>query len=130
MNVSRYIYYPGILEQAIKQLLEKCRIVPTLWPDKDTWDFRFDFAGETWVIDAKDVKNPMAIQEDIRMKQDKSIQGNKEILRYDKVIYVVPSDKSKSYLAIGGSVIKDNMKIKCITFADFKRMINERLELL
>ena len=52
-------------------------------------------------VGLKDVKNPMAIQEDIRMKQDKSIQGNKEILRYDKVIYVVPSDKSKSYLAIG-----------------------------
>ena len=129
LNVSRYIYYPGILEQNIKKVLEKANISPTLWPDKDTWDFRFEFAGQAWVIDAKDVKNPMAIQEDIKMKQDSSIQGNKDILHYDNVLYVVPSDRSKRYLEIVREVIKDNMKMKCITFADFKRMINERLEL-
>lgn len=121
LNVSRYIYYPGILEHDIKEFLEKFLISPTLWPDKDTWDFRFDFEGETWVIDAKDVKNPKTIQEDIILKQT-------ECIDCDKVIYVVPSDRNSRYLEVARRVIKDNIKIQCITFADFKKLLNKKQE--
>lgn len=119
LNVSRYIYYPGILEQNIKKVLEKKKISSILWPDKDTWDFQFDFNGERWVVDAKDVKSPVPIKNDILIKQ-------KESIPYDKVIYVVPSDKKKNYLEAIRGAIEDRAKIQCITFADFKKIINER----
>ncbi len=119
LNVSRYIYYPGILEQSIKEVLEKAQIKHELWPDKDTWDFKFEIQGQSWAIDAKDVKNPRTIQEDIIMKQEEGIH-------YDKVIYVVPSDRNNIYLESVRRVIKDNMRIQCITFADFKRLVDEK----
>lgn len=118
LNVSRYIYYPGILEQEIKNILEKAKISPILWPDKDTWDFKFDFQNKTWVIDAKDVKNPRTIKEDIIMKQEEGID-------YDKVVYVVPQNRKKSYLEAVRRVIKDRNKIQCVTSADFKKLIYE-----
>lgn len=123
LNVSRYIYYPGLLEQDIKKALEKAGTLPVLWPDKDTWDFKFELDGKTCVIDAKDVKNPSAIQEDIKLKQKQGVP-------YDYVLYVVPSDRNKIYLQAVRRVIEDKEKIQCITFADFKRLINEKLEVV
>ena len=118
LNVSRYIYYPGILEQDVKKVLEKAGISPMLWPDKDTWDFEFEFVGEKWVVDAKDVKNPRFIKNDIVIKQEQGI-------KYDKAIYVVTSDRNKNYLNAVRRVIKDKKKIKCITLADFKKLIDD-----
>lgn len=117
LNVSRYIYYPGILEQNIKRLLEKGGISPVLWPDKDTWDFEFEFEGEKWVVDGKDVKNPRFIKNDIVMKQEQGI-------KYDRALYVVPSDRTKKYLNAVRRIIEDKKKIKCITFAEFKKLID------
>jgi hypothetical protein len=117
-NVARFIYYPGILEQLIKKELETLGITPTLWPEKDTWDFEFEINGEKWVVDAKDVKNPKTIQKDIMMKENNGIE-------YDKVIYVVPSDRNKNYLEIIRRKIKDRKKVSCITLPDFKRLLSE-----
>jgi REase associating with pPIWI_RE len=118
LNVARYIYYSGLLEKEIKKILLKVGIKPTLWPKKDEWDFEFNFKGEKWVIDAKDVKDPRWIQEDIKLKE-------KENLPYDKVIYVVPSDKNSNYIRAVNRVVKDKMKIQCMTLASFKKMIKE-----
>ena len=114
-NIARYIYYPGLLEQKIKKILGENSIKPIMWPKKDTWDFEFDFNGVKWAIDAKDVKNPMYIINDI---------ANKEKIKdeYDKVIYVVPSDKRKEYLRVINDSIKNKQKFQCITLAEFRRL--------
>lgn len=114
-NVARYIYYPGLLEQKIKKELSKNNITPIMWPKKDRWDFEFEFRGNKWAIDAKDVKNPRYIIKDIDNKE----KYNDE---YDKVIYVVPSDKNKSYLRAINSSIKNKQKYQCVTLAEFKRL--------
>lgn len=117
LNVSRYIYYPGILEQSIREGLKKAQIPHKLWPNHDEWDLEFVFEDKTCVVDAKDVKNPNTIKDDIILKQNHGI-------KYDKVIYVVPNDR-KSYLDVVRRVIQDQ-RIQCITLLEFKRMINER----
>lgn len=117
-NVARYIYYPGVLEQKIASILRKKKIDFLQWPNKDEWDFQFDYRGEIWNIDAKDVKNPNYIIKDIREKK-------KESSGYDKGIYVVPSDRKKIYFDRVRSSIDDSNKFKCITIAEFKRLIEE-----
>lgn len=114
-NVARYIYYPGLLEQEIKKVLIKNGITPIMWPKKDRWDFEFEFRGNRWAIDAKDVRNPMYIIKDIENKE----KHNDE---YDKVIYIVPSDKKKSYIRAINNSIKNKQKYECITLAEFKRI--------
>ena len=114
-NVARYIYYPGLLEQEIKKQLNKHRITPTMWPKKDTWDFEFEYRGNKWAIDAKDVKNPRYIIKDIENKE--KVRNN-----YDLVIYVVPSDKNKAYLNGSNNVIKNKLKYRCITLAQFRKL--------
>lgn len=121
LNVARYIYYPGILEQQIKEILEKSNIYPILWPDKDAWDFQFELNGKTWVIDAKDVKDPRTIQEDIRTKEEEGIP-------YDRAIYVVPSHKNENYLEVITRMIKDRQKVECLTLPAFSRLINEEVK--
>lgn len=120
LNVARYIYYPGILEQRIKKLLEKNNIQPILWPDKDTWDFQFSVNGENWVVDGKDVKSPKAIQNDIKMKEEAGIH-------YDKVIYVVPSYRKKNYLEAVRRNIKNRKRVECLTLPEFERLLKEEL---
>lgn len=120
-NVARFIYYPGLLEQDIKKELQKFNIIPIPWPDKDTWDFKFEIKGQAWVVDAKDVKNPRVIQEDIAMKE-------KEGITYDRVIYVVPSDRNKSYLDAIRRKIQDKKKIYCMTLPDFRRLLEEEMQ--
>jgi hypothetical protein len=117
-NVARYIYYPGVLEQKIASILRKNKIDFIQWPNKDEWDFQFNYRGQIWKIDAKDVKNPNYIIKDIKEKK-------KEKSKYDKGIYVVPSDRKKIYLDRIRRSIDDSNKFKCITIAEFKRMIEE-----
>lgn len=114
-NVARYIYYPGLLEQEIKRELNKNGITPIMWPKKDRWDFEFEFRRNKWVVDAKDIKNPMYIIKDI---------ANKEKLNddYDKVIYIVPSDKRKEYLMVINNSIENKQKFQCITLAEFRKI--------
>lgn len=116
-NVARYIYYPGLLEQKIKKELNKKGIKPVMWPKKDTWDFEFEFNANKWAIDAKDVKNPMYIIKDIENKE----KINDE---YNKVIYIVPSDKRKEYLRVINNSIKNKQKFECITLAEFRRLFS------
>lgn len=114
-NVARYIYYPGLLEQEIKKELNKHNIKPIMWPKKDTWDFEFEYRGSKWAIDAKDVKNPRYIIKDIENKE-------KRENHYDLVVYVVPSDKNKAYLNAVNSSIKNKLKYRCITLAEFRKL--------
>lgn len=116
-NVARYIYYPGILEQEILNILKKLNIQYTLWPKHDTWDFQFQYKGQDWVVDAKDVKNPEHIIRDIETKEKE---------KHDKIIYVIPSDKRKTYLdAIRRSIVSKN-KIECMTIASFRKLFQGR----
>lgn len=114
-NVARFIYYPGILEQEIKNILNKHNIEINMWTMKDTWDFEFEYKDKKWAIDAKDIKNPIHIIKDITKKE-------KENDDYDIVIYVVPSDKKKAYLNAINNSILNKQKYRCITFAEFKRI--------
>lgn len=114
-NVARYIYYPGVLEQKIASILRKKKIDFIQWPNKDEWDFEFNYRGQIWKIDAKDVKNPNYI-----IKEKK-----KEKSEYDKGIYVVPSDRKKIYLDRIRRSVDDSNKFKCMTVVEFKRMIEE-----
>lgn len=117
-NVARYIYYPGVLEQEIANILRKKKITFIQWPNKDEWDFEFSFQGESWKLDAKDVKNPNYIIKDIKEKK-------KEKSQYDKGIYVVPSDRKKIYLDKIKRCTDDDNKFICITIAEFKRLLEE-----
>lgn len=120
-NVARFIYYPGVIEQKIKKELQKFKIAPILWPDKDNWDFKFEINGQIWVVDAKDVKNHRVIQEDIAIKE-------KEGIIYDRVVYVVTSDRNKSYLEAIRRKIQDRKKIYCMTLPEFKRLLQEEMQ--
>lgn len=120
LNVARFIYYPGMLEQKIKNFLEKNGLKPKCWPNKDEWDFEFTIGGDIWVVDAKDIKRPGKIQNDI-------IEKEKGELPWDRIIYVVPSDCKKSYVDAVNRVVKDKKKIKCVTFSDFRRMVLEAI---
>lgn len=117
-NVARYIYYPGLLEQEIASILIRKKIDFHQWPNKDEWDFEFNHRDQIWKLDAKDVKNLNYIIKDIKEKQ-------KENSEYDKGIYVVPSDRKKIYLDRIRRSIDDSNKFKCITIAEFKRLIEE-----
>lgn len=122
MNVACYIYYPGVLEQAIRKVLDKVGITYDLWPDMDTYDFKFSYQGKIYVVDVKDIKNPRFIQQDIMDKQEKEIP-------YDKVIYVVPSDTVGTYLRAVNRVIKDRNKISCVKITEFKKILEEGQQL-
>lgn len=114
--VAYSIYYPGIIEQKIKSVLDKFKISYDLWPNHDTYDFQFEINGEKWAIDAKDVKRYYHIIHDVE-------QMCKEKNDYDRILYVVPDDKGKAYVdAINRKI--DTKKYSCITL----KRLNEILE--
>jgi len=116
-SVAYSIYYPGMLEQEIKIILDKLKIDYDIWPDLDTYDFSFEINGEKWAIDAKDVKRYYHISHDIE-------EMSKKENEYDKVLYVVPNDKSKAYLdAINRKI--DTKKYSCITLKRLKQMLDD-----
>jgi hypothetical protein len=90
--VAHNIYYPGQLEMDIKTILNENKIEYYLWPNMDEWDFKVIFEdGSEWLIDAKVVENPYWIKADIENKIMKDYSA-------EKIIYVVPNRRSKSYL--------------------------------
>lgn len=120
---ARNIYYPGQLEQKIKQILETGKIGGTvekytLWPGKyegryDTWDFMVYMSnGRVLVIDAKDVEHPHWIITDPR-----------EYLEGADFIYVVPDDKSKTYVNQINDHVSCRGKIQCLRVKEFKKLI-------
>lgn len=121
--VARNIYYPGQLEQKIKQILDegiKNGMVKEyfLWPGKyegryDTWDFKvYMNNGEILLIDAKDVEHPHWI-----------ITDSREYLDGAEFIYVVPDDKSKIYV----EQIKNHAdcigKVNCLRVKELKKLM-------
>ena len=119
---TRYIYIPGRLEMAIKDILEQGtangRILSfVLWPGKtgacpDTWDFKVEFSnGDTWVIDAKDIENPRWIIEDKR----------EYLPQPGKFVYVVPNDRSKSYLETINQ--NSNGKYRCMSLNQLRDIV-------
>ncbi len=121
--VARNIYYPGRLEQEIKEILEAGKEIGTveqytLWPGKyegiyDTWDFKVQMNnGRTLLVDAKDVEHPHWIINDTR-----------EYLEGAEFIYIVPDDKTKIYL----NQINDHAscagKVQCLRVKELKKLI-------
>lgn len=113
------IYYPGQLEIQIKKIIDKYEIKYEIWPDKDTWDFKITFEnGEVWFIDAKDIEAPHWIIEDIKTK--KNIK--------EKIIYIVPNDKHKTYLRTINEQIPKGCDISCIKLKEFEEIISSKVE--
>lgn len=121
--VARNIYYPGQLEQAIKDILENGKQIGTvkqyeLWPGKyegiyDTWDFRVQMNnGRILLIDAKDVEHPHWI-----------INDKREFIEGAEFIYVVPNDKTKIYLDQINNHIKCIGKVNCIRVKELTKLI-------
>lgn len=121
--VARNIYYPGRLEQEIKNILEAGKAIGTveqytLWPGKhegiyDTWDFKIQMNdGRTLLVDAKDVENPHWI-----------INDKREYIEGAQFLYVVPNDKTKIYV----NQINDHKncmgKVQCLRLNEFKKLI-------
>lgn len=118
-NVARYIYYPGLLEQRIKEFLIKEGLKYKIWPEKDAWDFKFIIGGQTWIVDAKDVKNPNVIKRDIWLKEE-----NDDLSNFDKILYIVPHDR-KTYVDAVNHGVRYKEKIQCLTYPNFERMVKE-----
>ena len=121
--VARNIYYPGQLEQKIKQILDEGIKNETvkeyiLWPGKyegryDTWDFKVYMSdGRVLLIDAKDVEHPHWI-----------ITDSREYLDGAEFMYVVPDDKSKTYV----DQIKNHVtcigKVNCLRVKELKKLM-------
>ena len=124
--VARNIYYPGQLEQKIKQILDqgiKNGSVKEyiLWPGKyegryDTWDFKVHMNdGQVLLIDAKDVEHPHWI-----------IADSREYLDGAEFVYVVPDDKSKIYV----EQIKNHAtcigKVNCLRVKELKKLVGAK----
>lgn len=120
---ARNIYYPGQLEQKIKQILEAGKAEGTvekytLWPGKyegryDTWDFMVNMSnGRILVIDAKDVEHPHWI-----------ITDSREYLEGADFIYVVPDDKTKIYVNQINDHVSCRGKIQCLRVKELKKLI-------
>lgn len=114
-SVAYSIYYFGMLEQDIKNILDKNNIKYKLWPNFDEYDFELEFNNKKIAIDAKNVKKYKYIINDInQMSQIKN--------DYDLVLYVVPNDKPKYYLeAVNKSI--NNKKYRCITLSKLRKEI-------
>lgn len=121
--VARNIYYPGQLEQTIKKVLDEGINKGTvkdyaLWPGKyegryDTWDFKVEMTdGKVFLIDAKDIEYPHWI-----------ITDNREYLEGAEFIYVVPNDKTKSYVEQINDHISCIGKVQCVRVRELKKMI-------
>lgn len=124
--VARNIYYPGQLEQKIKQILESGKAEGTvekytLWPGKyegryDTWDFMVNMNnGRILVIDAKDVEHPHWI-----------ITDSREYLKGADFIYVVPDEKSKTYVNQINDHVSCRGKIQCLRVKELKKLIEAK----
>lgn len=120
---ARNIYYPGRLEQEIKKILEQgiengMVREYILWPGKregiyDTWDFKVYMKdGQVILMDAKDVEHPHWI-----------ITDSREYVKGADFWYIVPNDKSKTYV----DQIKNHSacagKIDCLRVKELKRFM-------
>lgn len=123
---ARNIYYPGQLEQKIKQILEAGIAEGTveryaLWPGEyegryDTWDFMVNMRnGRILLIDAKDVEHPHWI-----------ITDSREYLEGADFIYVVPDDKTKVYVNQINDHVSCRGKIQCLRVRELKELIGVR----
>ena len=123
-EVAHNIYYPGQLERKIKALLDKTNVSYCLWPNKDEFDFCITFAeGEKWYVDAKVVRNPYWIANDIEKNQVKYFNNSAE-----KIIYVVPTYRRMAYLNVVNIASENLEKIECMTLKSFEKELNSRLE--
>ena len=120
---ARNIYYPGQLEQKIKQILEEGihkELVKEyeLWPGKyegryDTWDFKVLMSdGRVFLIDAKDVEYSHWI-----------INDSREYLEGADFIYVVPDDKTKTYVEQINNHVNCIGKVQCLRVKELKKLI-------
>lgn len=119
--VARNIYYPGILEQQIKKILDHAVTIGTvqdytIWPGideyhYDTWDFDVRMKdGRRYVIDAKDVENPHWL-----------IWDERTYVADAKFLYVVPNDKKKSYITQINQHDECIGKVQCIRLKELKQ---------
>lgn len=122
--VARSIYYPGQLEQKIKQLLDKGVKQKTIkkyeiWPGRyegeyDIWDFKVTMnEGKVLLLDAKDVQNPHWL-----------IWDKRQYKKGAEFIYIVPNDRTKTYLEqVRGHVNCIKNHVQCIRVCELEKMI-------
>lgn len=120
-GVMMYICTPGKLELEILNCCEKYKIKSSLWPELDKYDIEIVFDnGEIWAVDAKQVRNPYFLRENIR-NAGGFPEGN-----YQKAVYVIPNEfGNNNYMKI----IKDELNrigknnIYCVTFSELRNAL-------
>lgn len=127
-GVMKYIAVPGQLELEIHNYCNKHKVESVLWPNMDKYDIEITFSnGNIWAIDAKAIREPHFLREQIR--QDGGFpDGN-----YKKGLYVILdefADARTDYLDIINRELEKIGKtnIRCIRLRDLKKEIRERSE--
>lgn len=125
-GVMKYISEPGQLELEIYNYCMKHKVQSVLWPEMDKYDIEITFPnGDVWAIDAKAIKEPYFLKENI-IRDGGFPDGN-----YKKGLYVIPdayADARTDYLDIINRQLKSmgNTNIQCIRLRDLKKEIRER----
>lgn len=125
-GVMKYICVPGKLELEIYNYCNKYKVPNELWPEMDKYDIGITFAdGETWAIDAKAIKEPQFLKENIIR------DGGFPAGDYKRAYYVIPDEYVRDrtdYLDIINRQLETmgNRKIRCLRLYDLKKEIKER----
>lgn len=123
-GIMRYFAAPGKLELDIVAYCEKRKIRWTLWPQMDRYDVAIRFSdGETWEIDAKAYRNPIALRAKILH------DGGFPTGEYDRGYYVVPDEYTKNqinYTAIINRALENQKQVACVTWSALKTEIAKK----
>lgn len=129
--VAKCIYQPGILENNIRNILDKLKkssivLDYDIYPGEnqstyDTWDFRVKLVNEkVYLIDAKDHENVNYIIHDRIPHMEEG----------SKLLYVVPNKKPKNYLKrINEHFIKRKENIICIRLNELEKVLRKDIDI-
>jgi hypothetical protein len=124
-GVMKYISVPGKLELEIHNYCCKHKVQSVLWPEMDKYDIGITFHnGDLWAIDAKAIKEPQFLKENI-IRDGGFPNGD-----YKRGFYVIPDvyayDRT-DYLDIINRQLErmGNRNIRCIRLRDLKKEIRE-----
>lgn len=124
-GIMRYFAQPGKLEMEIAKFCEKKNLEYVLWPQKDRFDLEIHFNDrEIWEIDAKAYSNPVSLC--AKIKSD----GGFPTGNYNFGYYVVPTEytnNKRNYTSVVNKLLAQQPNIKCITLAEMKRKINQKV---
>lgn len=127
-GIMKYIAAPGTLELAIKEYCDNNKLNNKLWPYMDRFDLEITFNdGTKWVIDAKTIREPFFLRQQIRNK------GGFPSGNYEKGFYVIPNEiigERRDYCKIINRELKrmEQKQILCVSFEEIKKEIKKRAE--